>query len=72
MKIMKGLTWLDFDCGLDGGAYARNFCKPSDCKTCGWGRQEAARRSEYLKQHGLTKCADGLLRLVMPKEGDGA
>lgn len=68
--IKKGLTWRDFDCGLDARAYERNFCKPEDCKMCGWGRKESRRRYDYMMEHGLTKCADGLYRLVMPgKDG---
>ena len=68
MAIKKGLTWRDFDCTMDPGAYERNFCKPEDCATCGWGRKETERRSEYIKTHGLTLCADGLRRLVMSEK----
>ena len=72
MPKHKTLTYFDFDCGLDGGAFERNFCKPSDCKTCGWGRTEAKRRAYFLEKYGLTKCADGLHRLVIPKGDDDA
>lgn len=29
-------------------------CKPSECASCGWEAAEAARRREYVKEHGLT------------------
>lgn len=32
-------------------------CKPSECASCGWEAAEAARRREYVKEHGLTLCA---------------
>ena len=66
----KKLTYWDFDCGLDGSAFKRNFCKVSDCNTCGWGRKESERRKTYLEKYGLTECADGLRRLVIPKVDD--
>ena len=44
-------------------------CKPSECASCGWEAAEAARRREYVKEHGLTLCADGLRRLIIPKNG---
>lgn len=34
-------------------------CKPSECASCGWEAAEAARRREYVKEHGLT-ADDGL------------
>lgn len=34
-------------------------CKPSECASCGWEAAEAARRREYVKEHGLTLCAGG-------------
>lgn len=43
-------------------------CKPSECASCGWEAAEAARRREYMKEHGLTLCADGLRRLIIKKE----
>lgn len=43
-------------------------CKPSECAACGWEAAEAARRTQYIKEHGLTLCADGLRRLIMKKE----
>lgn len=43
-------------------------CHASECRTCGWEAAEAARRREYMKEHGLTLCADGLWRLIMKKE----
>ena len=43
-------------------------CKPSECASCGWEAAEAARRREYVKEHGLTLCADGLRRMVVRKE----
>lgn len=38
-----------------------------DCSTCGWNVHEAQRRRDYLREHGLTLCEDGLYRLVMKK-----
>ena len=43
-------------------------CKPSECALCGWEAAEAARRREYVKEHGLTLCADGFRRLIIKKE----
>lgn len=40
-------------------------CKPSECASCGWEAAEAARRREYVKEHGLTLCADGFRRLII-------
>lgn len=37
--------------------------------TCGWEAAEAERRRAYLREHGLTLCADGLRRLIIPKNG---
>ena len=37
-------------------------CNASECPTCGWEAAEAERRRAYLREHGLTLCADGLLR----------
>lgn len=42
-------------------------CKPSECASCGWEAAEAARRREYVKEHGLTLCADGFRRLIIKK-----
>lgn len=47
-------------------------CKPSGCASCGWEAAEAARRREYVKEHGLTLCADGFRRLIIKKENDMA
>ena len=47
-------------------------CKPSECASCGWEAAEAARRREYVKEHGLTLCADGFRRLIIKKEKDMA
>lgn len=47
-------------------------CKPSECASCGWETAEAARRREYVKEHGLTLCADGFRRLIIKKENDMA
>ena len=38
----------------------------------GWEAAEAARRREYVKEHGLTLCADGFRRLIIRKEKDMA
>ena len=47
-------------------------CKPSECASCGWEAAEAARRRGYVKEHGLTLCADGFRRLIIRKENDMA
>ena len=47
-------------------------CKPSECASCGWETAEAARRREYVKEHGLTLCADGFRRLIIKKENNMA
>jgi len=47
-------------------------CKPSECASCGWEAAEAARRREYVKEYGLTLCADGFRRLIIKKENDMA
>lgn len=47
-------------------------CKPSECASCGWEAAEAARRREYVKEHGLTLCADGFRQLIIKKENDMA
>lgn len=47
-------------------------CKHSECASCGWEAAEAARRREYVKEHGLTLCADGFRRLIIKKENDMA
>nr|UWG00637.1 MAG: hypothetical protein [Bacteriophage sp.] len=39
------------------------------CDHCGWEAAEAERRRAYLREHGLTLCADGLRRLIIPKNG---
>lgn len=39
------------------------------CDRCGWEAAEAERRRAYLRKHGLTLCADGLRRLIIPKNG---
>lgn len=44
-------------------------CNTSECPTCGWEAAEAERRRAYLHEHGLTLCADGLRRLIIPKNG---
>ena len=47
-------------------------CKPSECASCGWEAAEAAGRGEYVKEHGLTLCADGFRRLIIKKENNMA
>ena len=54
-----------FECTLSPDARMKD-CR--GCEGCGWERAEAARRRAYLKEHGLTLCADGLWRLVIRKE----
>lgn len=44
-------------------------CNASECPTCGWEAAEEERRRAYLREHGLTLCADGLRRLIIPKNG---
>lgn len=44
-------------------------CNASECPTCGWEAAEAERRRAYLHECGLTLCADGLRRLIIPKNG---
>ena len=39
------------------------------CDRCGWEAAEAERRRAYLHECGLTLCADGLRRLIIPKNG---
>lgn len=41
----------------------------SGCEHCGWEAAEAERRRAYIHEHGLTLCADGLRRLIIPKNG---
>lgn len=41
----------------------------SGCEHCGWEAAEAERRRAYIREHGLTLCADGLRRLIIPKNG---
>lgn len=45
-------------------------CNASECPTCGWEAAENQRRRDYLKEHGLTLCADGLRRLIIRKKGE--
>ena len=45
-------------------------CKPSECRCCGWNKEEADRRRAYVAEHGLTLCADGLRRLIIRKENE--
>lgn len=55
-----------FRCTLPAGARKKEC--GSSCEHCGWEAKEAARRRDYIKQHGLTLCADGLRRLIIRKE----
>ena len=47
-------------------------CFVGECrfKRCGWDSDEAARRSAYIRTHGLTLCEDGLYRLKMTERAD--
>lgn len=59
----------------DGAPYIvakAGFLLQSECASCGWEAAEAARRREYMKEHGLTLCADGFRRLIIKKENDMA
>ena len=44
----------------------RSVCK-GDCFRCGWERSEADRRMELINANGLTKCKDGLERLIIKR-----
>lgn len=44
----------------------RPSCK-GDCFRCGWERSEAVRRMELINANGLTKCKDGLERLIIKR-----
>ena len=46
-------------------------CTQEECKKCGWNSRNASRNRRYLKQHGLTKRADGKLQLIVPKNFKG-
>ena len=48
-------------------ANSEGKCYPGECKLkgCGWDDEEAKRRHDYIQEHGLTLCPDGLYRLVM-------
>lgn len=61
-----------FKCLLGIDPEKAQKCKPSECASCGWEAAEAARRREYVKEHGLTLCADGFRRLIIKKENDMA
>lgn len=37
------------------------------CFRCGWEKAEADRRMEMLQHDGLTKCKDGLERLIIKR-----
>ena len=54
-----------FECTLSPEARMKD-CR--GCEGCGWERAEATSRRAYLKEHGLTLCADGLRRMVVRKE----
>lgn len=51
-----------------GPLHCRRFGYDSQCGHCGWNKEEAYRRSRYMKRAGLTKGKDNLWRLVLPKE----
>ena len=58
-----------FECTLSPDAKMKDC---GGCEGCGWEATEAARRREYVKEHGLTLCADGFRRLIIRKEKDMA
>ena len=60
------------ECLLNRDPNTTKNCKPSDCPTCGWNKIVNDRRREYQREHGLTKCKDGLFRLVMTESGKAA
>lgn len=41
-------------------------CK-GNCANCGWNPREAERRQKEFHRRGLTRCADGLYRLVIKR-----
>ena len=51
-------------------ASCRTLGYNDNCDTCGWCYAEAKRRTEYIREYGLTKCEDGLYRLVMEEKKD--
>ena len=56
----------NFECTLLSEAKMKDC---SGCKHCGWEAAEVERRRTYLREHGLTLCADGLRRLIIQKNG---
>ncbi len=50
-------------CLLQDSGAAQCFGK--GCERCGWNREEHRRREILLKCEGLTRCADGLKRLIV-------
>lgn len=45
-------------------------CKDSSCHNCGWNKDVADKRQAVIDADGLTKCKDGLRRLVLPTTSD--
>lgn len=48
------------DCGV--------YCDPVKCVNCGHNMEVHAERRKLLAKNGLTKCADGLERLIIPSK----
>lgn len=56
------------DCVLDILNARAEYCPPGSCEGCGWNLQEDARRAGLLASRGLTRCSDGLYRLIIHRE----
>lgn len=55
-----------YNCLLDFGPKNKpEKCNKGECKTCGWEKSERERRKKHVEKHGLTKCKDGLRRLIV-------
>lgn len=36
------------------------------CRHCGWNENICRTRNQYIAEHGLTMCKDGIERLIIP------
>lgn len=41
------------------------MCRATECESCRWNPEEAARREKLLRTEGFTLCADGTKRLII-------
>lgn len=48
--------------------HCKNMGYDARCTRCGWDKEEAYRRANYTRRHGLTKCKDGLYRVQLPRD----